>query len=103
MVLVSVAVSACAAVPKPIPTKDLLAFISDGRTTCTDVIVHLGDPSQQYEDGHLLTYRIAGDSASRYAVVVAHDWSTANHSLVVQCGATGEVVAHSLVAVKRER
>ena len=98
--LASLVVAACIATGKPQPRKDLLAFIADGQTGCPDVIVHLGDPAMQYEEGRLITYRIAGDSASRYALVTAATWEQANYSLVIRCDAHGVVEAHALVAVK---
>jgi len=102
MPLVALAVAACASVPKATHNRELLTFLADGSTSCDDVLMRLGDPSRAYENGRLMTFRIAGDAASGYAVTSGSDWSSANYSLVVQCDAGGRVASHSLVAVKRE-
>ena len=101
--LVAVVMSACASTPKlqAQPRKDLVAFLADGHSTCTQVVENLGNPSEQYEDGRLLTYRIAGDSASGYLVVSTRGWDRAHYSLVVQCDGQGNVQAHAMVNVKR--
>ena len=36
---------------------------------------HLGESLQQYENGWLLTYRIARDSKSRYSIVRDGTWA----------------------------
>src|SRR5262245_15323160 len=93
-------VTGCTSTPTVHPRKDLLGFLVDGHSSCLDVIVHLGDPSQQYEQGRLLTYRIFRDDNARDAIVVSRTWEQANYSLVVHCDGNGEVLAHALVAVK---
>src|SRR5579862_2009492 len=88
----------CAGGPRTHPRKDLLAFQADGHSTCADVLINLGDPSQQYENGRLLTYRIARDAQASEAVIVERTWERANYSLIVRCNDRGEIEAHALVA-----
>ena len=95
------ALSGCASERTAPPRKDLLDFLVDGHTLCSEVTDHLGTPSQSYQDGHLVTYRIAEDGQGRFAVAPSQEyWFRANQSLVITCGSDGVVTRHSLVAVK---
>jgi hypothetical protein len=94
------ALSGCASQRATTPRKDLLDFLIDGSTKCSDLSDQLGIPGGTFEDGRLITYRIAEDGKRRLAVVTAvtlHAWT---HSLVVTCGRDGVVTRHALVAVK---
>jgi hypothetical protein len=98
------ALSGCASERSAPPRKDLLDFLVDGRTLCSEVTDHLGTPSQSYQDGHIITYRIAEDGNGRFAAVAypaGEYWIRANQSLVITCGSDGVVIRHSLVAVKQ--
>jgi hypothetical protein len=97
------AISGCVSERSAPPRKDLLDFLVDGRTLCSDLKDHLGKPSQSFQDGRLITYRIAEDGKGRFAAVAypaEEFWIRANQSLVVTCGSDGVVTRHSLVAVK---
>jgi hypothetical protein len=96
--------SGCVSQRAALPRKDLLDFLVDGRTLCSDVTAHLGTPSQSYQDGRLITYRIAEDGKGRFAVVFSpaqEYWIRANQSLVITCGSDGVVTRHALVAMKQ--
>ena len=80
--------------------QDLLDFVIDGRTPCSELHDRLGSPSGSYENGRLITYRIAEDRQRRYSVFAGRDWSGAKYSLVVTCGSEGIVTHHSLVDEK---
>jgi hypothetical protein len=83
------ALSGCASQRTAPPRKDLLDFLIDGRTLCSDLKDHLGAPSQSYQNGHLITYRIAEDGKGRFAAVAypaEEFWIRANRSLVITCG-----------------
>jgi hypothetical protein len=101
---VVLALSGCASQQAAPPRKDLLDFLIDGRTLCSDLKDRLGTPSQSFQDGRLITYRIAEDGKGRFAVVSSpaqEYWIRANQSLVITCGSDGVVTRHSLVAVKQ--
>src|SRR5262245_5622289 len=92
-------IAGCASTPEAKPRKDLLAFLEDGQSSCDEVLSHLGHPSQQYEQGRLLTYRITRDAQMRDAI--ASNWAETNYSLVVRCDTNGRVENHGLVALKK--
>ena len=48
---------------------DLLEFLKVGRTTRAEVLVNLGEPSGQFQQENILTYRIGGDAEKGYVVV----------------------------------
>ena len=97
--------SGCASQSALKPRKDLLDFLIDGSTMCSELSDRLGSPSGSFEDGRLLTYKFEQDGKQRLAVVApgARDfWSRTNKSLVITCGHDGIVARHTLVAVKQE-
>ena len=78
----------------------LLEFMSIGQTTRTEVLLHLGKPSASFENEHILTYRIGGDSVDGYFVRdAAGSWYETNYSLVLVFDPGGVLETRSLVRV----
>jgi hypothetical protein len=88
---------------------DLLSFLSDGRSSRTQVISTLGQPSGRFEAEKILTYRLGFDVRnSGYYVVereVVHSgwptWTEAKFSLVLVFDDAGVLRKHSLVKVNK--
>ena len=96
--LVLVLLGACASTPLGQP--DLLTFIQDGQTTREQVFLAFGEPSATYEDGRILTFRLARDEGGYFLVERAPGFRSVNYSLVLAFDDAGLLRRHSLVAVK---
>ena len=96
--LVLVLLGACASTPFGQP--DLLTFIEDGQTTREQVFLTLGEPSATYEDGRILTFRLARDDGGYFLVEKAPGFRSVKYSLVLAFDDAGLLRRHSLVAIK---
>ena len=77
-----------------------LEFMTIGQTTRTEVLLHLGKPSASFENEHILTYRIGGDSVDGYFVRdAAGSWYETNYSRVLVFGPGGVLETQSVVWV----
>lgn len=93
-------VTGCATAP-PVGQRDLLAFVTDGVTTKSDIYLRLGPPGREFEGGHIATWRVAEDEGGYYVVASSTDsWRGSRHELVVVFGANGRVERHSLVRLR---
>jgi len=81
----------------------LLPFLENARTTKEEALLHLGQPSAQFEGEHILTYRMADtpegglDVASRLGT---GGWKTAKYSLVLVFDDRQLLLRHNLVRVR---
>lgn len=92
------ALPGCATAPQG--NARLLDFLQDGKTTREAVYLQLGEPSGVYEDGRILTYRLAEDSGGYLLLLYPRtDW-TGMYSLVLSFDAGGTLTRHSLVRVR---
>ncbi len=96
--LVLVLLGACASTPVGQP--ELLTFIEDGQTTREQVFLALGEPSATYEDGRILTFRLARDEGGYFLVEKASGFRSVKYSLVLAFDDAGLLQRHSLVTVK---
>ena len=82
---------------------DLLNFLQVGRTTRAEVLVKLGEPSSQFQQENILTYRIGGDAKEGYFVVWKNEtvpWAMARYSLVLEFGTNNVLAQTNLVQVR---
>ena len=100
----------CAATPPPLKGRpDLLTFLSDGKTTRSEAIVTLGQPSGRFESEKILTYRLGFELRNNGYYVVEREtttngwptWTAAKFSLVLVFDDTGILQKHSLVKVNK--
>ena len=99
----------CVTTPPLKGNPDLLNFLSDGKTTRTEAITTLGQPSGAFEAQRILTYKLGFDLRnSGYYVVVREattsgwpTWTTAKFSLVLVFDDSGVLQKHSLVKVNK--
>ena len=81
-----------------------LSFLKDSQTTKKEVLLNLGTPSVQFEEGRILTYRLD----DKYQAVqrpsgqspTPDPWYPARYSLVLVFDAAGILQRHSLVRVR---
>jgi hypothetical protein len=85
----------------PLGRQDLLGFLQDGQTPREEIYMVLGEPSGVYEDGRILTYRLARDKGGYYLVQKGQGFESVNYSLVLVIGETGHLARHALVEVRR--
>jgi len=86
---------------------DLLDFLADGKTTCEEVVLRLGQPSGKFEREHILTYRLGFEPKNKGYYVVEREagpsgwptWVHARYSLVLVFDETGVLRRQSLVEV----
>ena len=96
----------CGAQAPPAGRPDLLDFLADGRTGKGQVLERLGPPSGRFEDGDILTYRLAYEPANKGYHVVGREvtasgwpkWLQAKYSLVLVFEG-GVLRKHTLVEV----
>ena len=80
---------------------ELLAFISDNKTTRTEVILKFGQPSAMIETDHILMYRLGGDKKSGYFIrEETSSWADTKYSLILVFDADGVLRSHSQVRVQ---
>jgi hypothetical protein len=100
----------CATTPPPLKgSPNLLNFLSDGKTTQTETIITLGQPSGQFESEKILTYRLGFEPRNRSYYVVEREttangwptWTVAKFSLVLVFDDAGILRKHSLVKVNQ--
>ncbi|MGA9450994.1 MAG: hypothetical protein WBW41_06580 [Verrucomicrobiia bacterium] len=100
----------CATTPPPLKgNPDLLIFLLDGKTTRTEAITTLGQPSGRFESDKILTYRLGYEPKNNgYAVVEREPtasgwptWTAAKFSLVLVFDDAGILQKHSLVKVNQ--
>jgi len=81
----------------------LLPYLEDARTTKEEALLHLGQPSAQFEGERILTYRMADTPEGGLAVTVrlgTGGWQTAKYSLVLVFDDRQILVKHNLVRVR---
>jgi hypothetical protein len=109
-VILALTLAGCATTPPPIKgNADLLSFLSDGKTTRTEAITTLGQPSGTFEAQRILTYRLGYEPENHgYAVVERETtvsgwptWPAAKFSLVLVFDDAGILQKHSLVKVNQ--
>ena len=115
LVVLGLLVAACAT-PKvqPLPAEramrsDLLSFIQDGITTRERVLLNLGTPSAQFENGRILTYQVRFHKSGALHLVgprrsaenpLLTNWEPGILSLVLVFGPDGLLEKHSLVGAE---
>jgi hypothetical protein len=95
--------AACTTPPIPGARPDLLAFLTDGRTTRETVILTLGQPSGSFEQERILTYRGGHDQNQGYYIVSPSQlmpWQNAHYSLVLVFDGDGVLQKHKMVDVR---
>jgi hypothetical protein len=106
----ALALVGCATTPPPLKTSpDLLNFLSDGKTTKTEAIITLGQPSGRFESEKILTYRLGVEPRNSGFYVVEREtttngwptWTAAKFSLVLVFDDAGILQKHSLVEVNK--
>ena len=88
---------------------DLLNFLADGKTTRTEAIITLGQPSGRFESEKILTYRLGFEPRNSGYYVVEREnttngwptWTEAKFSLVLVFDDAGILQKHSLVKVNK--
>jgi hypothetical protein len=104
------ALTGCTTTPPPLKGHpDLLSFVADGRTTKTEAIATLGQPSGSFESERILTYRLGFETRNNGYYVVEREavvsgwptWSEAKFSLVLVFDEAGVLRKHSLVKVNQ--
>ena len=100
----------CATTPPPLKgSSDLLNFLSDGKTTRTEAIITLGQPSGRFESEKILTYRLGHEPKHNGYFIVEREatgsgwpaWTAAKFSLVLVFDDAGILKKHSLVKVNK--
>lgn len=77
----------------------LLDFLQDGKTAREAVYLQLGEPSGVYENGRILTYRLAEDTGGYLLLAPRGEWR-GMYSLVLSFDERGTLARHSLVRVR---
>ena len=104
------ALAGCATTPPPRKVSpDLLNFLSDGKTTRTEAIISLGQPSGRFESENILTYRLGVEPRNSGYYVVEREtttngwptWTAAKFSLVLVFDDAGILQKYSLVKVNK--
>ena len=107
---VAATMAGCATAPPPLKSSpDLLVFLADGKTTRTEAITTLGQPSGTFEADRILTYRLGFEPQNRGYFVVEREttasgwplWTAARFSLVLVFNDTGILQKHTLVTVNK--
>ncbi len=111
VLVLGLVLAGCASAPPNPPRGDpnLLAFLADGRTTRTDAILTLGQPSGSFESERILTYRLGLEPENSGYYVVERErslsgwptWIAAKFSLVLVFDENGVLQRHSLVRVNK--
>ena len=99
----------CVTTPPLKGNPDLLNFLSDGKTTRTEAITTLGQPSGAFEAQRILTFRLGvGPRNNGYYLVEREattsgwpTWTKAKFSLVLIFDDSGVLQKHSLVKVNK--
>lgn len=108
--VLALTLAGCATTPPPLKgSPDLLIFLSDGKTTRTETIITLGQPSGRFEAENILTYRLGFEPGKSGYYVVEREatssgwptWMAAQFSLVLVFDDAGILQKHSLVKVNR--
>ena len=100
LALVSLFLTGCAT-PIVGAKKDLLEFLHPGHTTREEVLTTLGEPSQAFEQGKILTYKLGHDEKQGFYIYNGIGWQEEIHySLVLVFDSNGVLHKHSLVDVK---
>jgi hypothetical protein len=104
------ALAGCATTPPPLKgSPDLLNFLADGKTTQTEAIITLGQPSGRFEAEKILTYRLGFEPRNNGYYIVEREtttngwptWMAAKFSLVLVFDDAGILKKHSLVKVNK--
>jgi hypothetical protein len=99
--LLAICLVGCAATAIPGASPDLLGFLVAGRTTRSQVLTTLGQPSARFEGDRILTYRIGHRNEQGYFVSVPEEYGwTAQYSLVLVFNSRGVLQKQNLVEVR---
>jgi hypothetical protein len=110
VLILALTLAGCATTPPSLKgSPDLLKFLSDGRTTRTEAIITLGQPSGRFESENILTYRLGVEPRNSGYYVVEREtttngwptWTAAKFSLVLVFDDAGVLRKHSLVKVNK--
>jgi hypothetical protein len=82
----------------PNRTRNLLPFIIEARTTKEEILIRLGTPVNQYENGRILTYILSEDPNGRLKLGFTSDAEVYN--LVLVFGPTEILEKYSLLRVQ---
>ena len=103
LILVAMAMMAgCMTRYAPKADPQLLAFLTDGRTSKSEVLLHLGFPSRQMENNRIVMFRIGHVENRGYYVreAIATGWEDTKYSLVLVFDDKDVLQRHSLVEVR---
>jgi len=103
LAMVLLFLTGCATPATPImgAKKDLLKFLRPDHTTREEVLTTLGEPSQAFEQGKILTYKLGHDEKQGFYIYNGIGWQEEIHySLVLVFDSNGVLHKHSLVDVK---
>jgi hypothetical protein len=86
---------------------DLLDFLVDDKTTTSEALLKLGQPSARFQADKILTFRLGMEEKNRGYFVLTREmnpkgwptWAKAKFSLVLVFDAQGLLRKHSLVEV----
>lgn len=97
LALIGVA-AGCASTPKH-PT-DLLVFLAQPTVSRQDVLAHLGAPSAEFENSHVLTYRLSRCNNGHVVDKPTRDWEGIQCDLVVVLDDRDIVQRHKLIEIR---
>jgi len=87
--------------PRQAADKALLDFLEIGKTSKETVMLKLGQPSATFEEGQILTYRVAREKGGGYYLLDrAVGWAEIKFSLVLIFDNENVLRKHSLVEVR---
>jgi hypothetical protein len=101
LLLAYLALAGCATTSGGNP--NLLAFLERDPVAKTEVLAHLGEPSEAFEGGQVFTYRLTGGKdglAVQRNGSKAIGWEGVSYDLVLAFDANGTLQRHNLVAVR---
>lgn len=110
VLFIAFALAGCATTPPPLKgSPDLLNFLADGKTTRTEAVATLGQPSGHFESEKILTFRLGFEPRNNGYYVVEREtttngwptWTAAKFSLVLVFDDAGILRKHSLVEVNK--
>ena len=89
--LLAICLVGCAATTIPGASPDLLGFLVAGRTTRSQVLMTLGQPSARFEGDRILTYRIGywPDASSRIETLLVDGIMHQAHPHLARCESDG--------------
>jgi len=110
VLVMALTLTGCATTPPPLKgSPDLLSFLTDGKTTRTEAIIALGQPTGRFEAEKILTYRLGFEPRNNGYYLVEREtttngwptWTAAKFSLVLVFDDAGILQKHSMVKVNK--